>query len=656
MTYGRYPYGGATYAGGDVAQIPQAQTQTTLAVEVAFTTDPLAEPAWVDITTDVRSWSAQRGRTRELERFQPGRATVVLSNRERQYDSLHATGPWFGNIKPMKRMRIRETFAGVTYPVFDGFVDKWQLAYPGKNKDATATITATDAFKHFARTNLARSVYFDEVDESAPLVWYRLDDDKDVTEGGKNAVNWGSAGTTHDGLAEGGPIFKETGLVVKDLGAAMTVINDQDTSGTHLMGLRLPNATMNLLAESAFTVEGWFRVATAEGATGAFVAAGVSRGADASGHMAAGYVNNTGLAENLFQFVVINSALTTSHGVQTPANSVIPGKIYHYAAVMEASGVMTIYLNAVPSTTIANGATTNTRPGVVPTNGDFAVGHSRANSEADQSRNWQGQLSNVAVYFRALSSSEIAAHYAAGSAPLNGDLVGVRMGRYLDEASWPANLREIDAGLTTFQSDEWNVDVLEKLQKAAESEYAGELFITRDGKVRFIGRTAILAREPYPIAFGDDAGEVGYTEFVPDDGEFSIRNRATISRLNGVAKTVEDATSIGDFGRFDFVLDGLMFDSETTATAYAQFVVDQFKSQRRRVQSIELGPAIVGEEATLYPAMLSLELTNAITVINEPLGGGTQFSQVCVVEGIEHSGEPKNALRTCRLTLSPDYT
>lgn len=254
MSYGRYPYGGVAYAGSDVAQIPTTNTKTVLAVEWSPTTGALDTPAWVDITGDVRSWNTSRGRTRELERFQPGRATIVLSNRERQYDSVNAAGPNYGNVKAMKRIRIRETFNGVTYPVFDGFVDKWKLDYPNVNKDATATVTATDAFKVLARTELPRSVYAYEVTQDAPLIWWRLDEDVARLRDGF-VLNWGTGGSTYKATFVGSPRVGGEVIVVNDPGSSLEVTDNFSSPGTPIQGAELANATFSLLSQTIFSVE-----------------------------------------------------------------------------------------------------------------------------------------------------------------------------------------------------------------------------------------------------------------------------------------------------------------------------------------------------------------------------------------------------------------
>lgn len=655
MSYGGFPYGGVGYAGSDVGEIPTTDTEPTLAVEVAFTTDALEEPAWVDITGDVRFWDVQRGRNRELERFQPGRATVVLSNLSRQYDSVYVDGPWYGFIKPMRRIRIRETFNGVTYPTFDGYIDKWQLDYPGTGKDATATVTATDAFKIFARTDLPDSVYQMEVETSDPLVWWKLDENLARLFDGE-ALNAGSAGSSHDGSFVGSPRVGGPALVVNDPGTSLETTNASASPGTPLQGVSLDNSVLSVLGLTSFSLEAWVRMDEGGSLGGGHFFA-VSRPADDAIHAAVTFVPTGAGDTGFFRWLVFNSAFTLTYGVKTPDLSVVPHAIHHVVASVESGGQMAIWLDGVRYVDAASGVTSTSLSGVTrPTGGHLQVSHENS-LNADGLTNWLGGIAQVAVHSSQLGDARIAAHYAAGTAPWQGDLPGVRIGRTLDEAGWPSARRELDAGITTLQSAEIaGQSVLEHSQKVSESEYVSLFFISRDGKARFIGRTAVLARAPYPITFGDNAGEIGYTEFVPDDGDEVIRNRATISRLNGVAKTAEDAASVSEFGRFDYKLEGLLHSTDEGATGsqgYADFVVDEYASQRRRITSISLGPAIVGDEDIVYPAMLGLELGDAIVVSNTPQGLGSAFTQTCAIEDMRHAGSP-GGVRTATFTLSPE--
>lgn len=650
MTYGRYPYGGVAYAGSDVAEIPQADTKTTLAVEVAFTTDALAEPVWVDIAGDVRSWDVQRGRNRELERMQPGRATVVLGNRERQYDSVNAAGPWFGNIKPMRRVRIRETFNGVTYPVFDGYADKWQLDYPGKNKDATATVVATDAFKIWARTDLP-SVYALEVENDNPSIWWHLDEGIDRLEEG-TVLDSGSLGVAATFVAD--PKLGDQTLIVHDAGSAMSGISlAADRPAVQKQGFTLTDAQFDLLSNMSFSVECWTRMDLGGNALGIVWMVGET--ASDTAHAICGYVDDTGTgATGRFQFIVVASGGATFYAVETPDGSVLPGQIHHVVCVVEADEQMAIYLDGTRYTDLPAGFTGTDLSGVTRiADGDIHVGYDCRPSNT-AANNWHGTTDELAIYVGDLGSARIGVHNAAGRTPWTGDLPGVRMGRILDEVEWPATLRELDAGITTFQSAELATAASEHLQKASESEYASLFFVSRDGKARFVGRTAVFARDPGPAVYGDLAGEVGYTDFVPDDGDEVIRNRATISRLNGVAKKAEDVAAVDEFGRFDYTLEGLLQNTDSESQNHANFVVSEYADPRRRIASLSLGPPIAGDEDIHYPAVLGPELGDAITVRSRPSGGGALFEQVCAIERIRAQGVP-GGVRQTTFTLSPEF-
>jgi hypothetical protein len=652
MTYGRYPYGGVAYAGADAAEIP-ADTDTHLAVEVAFTTGALAEPVWVDITTDVRSWDTSRGRTRELERFQPGWATVVLSNLSRQYDSVNAAGPWSGNLRPGRRIRIRETFSGVTYPVFDGYIDRWQLDYPGTGKDATATITATDGFKILARTDLPDSVYTYEVTTTSPRIWWRLNEDLARLEEGK-ALDAQVVSASRDGDFVNDPYVGGQGLIVNDPGTSM-VVTDPDTAvGTPIQGVSIPSGGaggFDVLAQSQWAIEAWVRPANTK-AGGITDAVWTIMGSlDALPTIAALSREDTATFDNRFVFFVYNAARTTYYGKMSGIDAAVPGAIYHIVCTREAGGQLRMYINGVEQTADITGGGGSVLPNS-PAGRPFNVGHNPTGAGAEADHNWIGEIDEVAVYTTVPSAARISAHYAAGTHPWQDDLPGVRIGRILDIVGWPASLREIDTGLTSLQSASLDTAALEHLQKVAETEF-GLVFVARNGNVRFVDRTAVFARVPGTAVYGDGAGEVGYRAFTPDDGDEVIRNRALISRLNGAIRTSEDAASITEFGRFDYALDGLFHRTEAYSETYADFIVAEYHEPRRRITSLELGPAIVGQEAALYPAMLGPELGDAIVVRSRPVGGGATFEQTCVVEGIEHAGRPGGE-RTARFILSPE--
>jgi hypothetical protein len=130
----------------------------TITAEAALTTDPGAAPAWTDLSDYLEDFIVHRGRDQELSRFGAGTATLVLANEDRRFDPTHAAGPYYGNVLPMRRIRIRATFAAVTYDIFNGYADGWGQSY-APPAVATCTLTATDAFKVLAGIDLAVASY-----------------------------------------------------------------------------------------------------------------------------------------------------------------------------------------------------------------------------------------------------------------------------------------------------------------------------------------------------------------------------------------------------------------------------------------------------------------------------------------------------------------
>lgn len=655
MTIGAVAIASGPVAGPTGAAVT-GDADTALAVEVSFTTGALATPVWVDITADVRSWDTSRGRSRELERFQPGRATVVLGNLSRQYDSVYEDGPYYGYLRPMRRMRIRETFNGTTYPVFDGYVDRWILDYPGTGHDATATLVATDGFKIFQRTDLPKSVYAKAVADSGAQTYWRLDEVLENLIDGE-VINAGTAGTAHDAAFFAEPGVGVQGLVVNDPGTAMFIDNANLYEGVLVQGVDSTNAAIDLLANTTFTVEAWCRLDHDGLSIGTpfFHLFQVSQAGTANIHSTIAYTNNGAGTDSRFEFTIVIGGGASIYGVRSAAGTAIVGKVHHVVAVVDADEQMALYVDGTRyTTTVAGGAGSDLTGITRPTGGRITIGRNGTTS-AGAVENWAGTIDDVSVYESiVLAQADVTVHYVAGTNPWQDDLPGARIGRICDIVGWPAALRELDTGLTTLQSAALNTPALEHLQKVAETEF-GSLFMARDGTVRFDDRTAVMGREPGPEIFGDaaDGAEVGYTGFVPDDGDEAIRNRALISRLNGAVRTATDEDSIDEFGRFDYTLDGLYHRTEQYSQDYADLIVDLYADQRRRIRSISIGPSIVADEAITYPAILGRELGDAVVVRNRPVGGFGIIEQTCVVDGITHEGRPGGVRRTT-LSLSPE--
>lgn len=107
--------------------------------------------SWTDISTYVRGVEIQRGRNHELSKVEVGTARIVLNNRDRRFDPLHTTGPYYPYVLPLRRIQVRAVWNAVTYVIFSGFVERWPVFWRGP-KDSSVVLDCVDFFEPLANS------------------------------------------------------------------------------------------------------------------------------------------------------------------------------------------------------------------------------------------------------------------------------------------------------------------------------------------------------------------------------------------------------------------------------------------------------------------------------------------------------------------------
>lgn len=111
----------------------------SVTIELGFIEDGVE--TFTDISEFFQNYSINRGKSRELERYQTGQATVQFENNTRAFDPTFEASPYFGQIVPKRSIRITNG----TAVQFLGVVEDWNIAYePGGQSIAVAQ--AFDAF------------------------------------------------------------------------------------------------------------------------------------------------------------------------------------------------------------------------------------------------------------------------------------------------------------------------------------------------------------------------------------------------------------------------------------------------------------------------------------------------------------------------------
>lgn len=567
----------------------------TAKLEVSFTTTPLSTaPSWTDISGDVRDVSFIRGRERDLDEFRPGTLTAVLDNRLRVYDPMHST-----NVKPMKRVRFSAIYGGSTYRLFDGFADSWDQGYE-KPKQATCELTATDGFKIMAGTDLPESVYEAEVAADSPVFWAKLEEPSGSTTVG-DSVGGRVAPVT------GSPTLGVEGLRSLPPGAAVTFPGSAAS-------FDFPAGTKSHNIEAL--------VQRNSGASDALIA---SQGSPVYGFATPMWQLRL-TASNFLQFKAFHDQLTV-----TTTSALSTGSVYHVVATRTARSPASNPADAIGRIYVNGSLVKSSTASIFDVDDPSGSAGLRIGPSSTEAVSYT--VDEVATYLTstAMSPTRIAAHNTAARTPWNNELTSARLARILDLISWPSALRNLDTGNQNCQSTPLGTTVLAYVQKIGATE-AGYLFMSKDGKVRFISRTNSFSAAS-AATFGDSGSELKYADLSFDYSDQSLVNEATVSRDRGTAITAEDATSQAAFLRHTLTKEGLLHDTDSASAYHAQFLVYQRKDPKLRITAMTILPQ--RSPTTLFPVVLARELGDVVTVRRRPQGVGATIEETLVVEGIE---------------------
>ena len=108
---------------------------------------------WSDVSSDVRGFSITRGKSRELDEFNSGIATVSLDNTQRTYDPNNSSGAYYGQIKVGRWIRIKATYDSTEYQIYQGVIRDWEFNYLFPN-EAVAIPRASDFIQDLNNTNI----------------------------------------------------------------------------------------------------------------------------------------------------------------------------------------------------------------------------------------------------------------------------------------------------------------------------------------------------------------------------------------------------------------------------------------------------------------------------------------------------------------------
>jgi hypothetical protein len=232
-----------------------------------------------------------------------------------------------------------------------------------------------------------------------------------------------------------------------------------------------------------------------------------------------------------------------------------------------------------------------------------------------------------------------------------GQLSGARINNILDQISWPATMRDVDAGLTTVQADPGtNRTALAALTTVTQSEY-GAFYVDAAGSFVFQDR-AVTAGSigGTPTVFADDGSGIDYNDVAWILNDVLVFNKATITRAGGTAQVALNQASIDKYFLHSYFLDGLLMQTDAVALDYAQAYVASRAETSIRCDAIVLDLYTPNYNSGIIAA-LDLDFFDPITVkTTQP--GGSVLEKTLQIFGVSMAITP-NSWKTTFTTLEP---
>ena len=232
-----------------------------------------------------------------------------------------------------------------------------------------------------------------------------------------------------------------------------------------------------------------------------------------------------------------------------------------------------------------------------------------------------------------------------------GDLSGTRINQILNQISWPATMRDVDAGLTTLQADPGtNRTSLAALQTVANSEY-GAVYVDASGSFVFQDRSVTVGSiGATPTLFADDGSGIYYANAVWKLDDTLIFNKSTVTRSGGTAQVATNQASIDKYFLHSYFLDGLLMQTDAVALDYAQAYTASRAETSIRCDAVELDLYTADYNSGIIAA-LDLDFFDPITVITTQPGGST-LNKTLQIFGVAFNITP-NSWKTTFTTLEP---
>ncbi len=229
-----------------------------------------------------------------------------------------------------------------------------------------------------------------------------------------------------------------------------------------------------------------------------------------------------------------------------------------------------------------------------------------------------------------------------------GQDTGTRIGKILDQVSFPNSMRTIDTGNTTCQADPSTSRTSLDALKNAEFSEQGAFYIDSEGTANFLNRTNVIKKYgETPIEFNQTTG-IPYTNLVFAFDDKLIINSAGMTIVGGTQQVSENADSIARYFSHQLNESNLVAQTDADALNIAKIYVATRASTSIRIDQMTVD---LLDPAVPTATMLGLDYFSNLKITNVQPDGST-IVKTLQAQGLEWNITP-NSMKVVVTTLEP---
>jgi len=229
-----------------------------------------------------------------------------------------------------------------------------------------------------------------------------------------------------------------------------------------------------------------------------------------------------------------------------------------------------------------------------------------------------------------------------------GQDTGTRIGKILDQVSWPTSMRTIDTGNTTCIADPGTSRTALDALKNAEFSEQGAFYINSEGTAIFLNRTNVIKEYgDAPIEFNQTTG-IPYTNLTFAFDDKLIINSAGMTRYGGTQQVAEDSTSIAKYFPHQLNESNLVLQTDADALNVAKIYVATRKETTIRIDAMTVD---LLDPDVPTATMLGLDYFSNLKITNVQPDGST-IVKTLQAQGLAWDITP-NSMKVTVTTLEP---